>query len=85
MLRFLLEEGVRFLLVGAYAMAPHGVPRATADIDPVMIDDLQIPVLSRSALLTNKRVSARPKDLLDVQTLESTVPVGTRRDLPLET
>jgi len=152
MLQFLLEEGVQFLLVGAYAMAAHGVPRATGDIDlwvrpneenahrvfralvrfgapledteplefanpdlvfqigvaprridiltsidgvsfeeaaddqiTVMIDDLEIPVLSRSALMTNKRVSARPKDLLDVQTLESTVPVGTRRDLPLET
>lgn len=28
-----LEEGVEFLLVGAYALAVHGVPRATGDID----------------------------------------------------
>src|SRR5262249_13841157 len=28
-----IAEGVEFLLVGAYAMAVHGVPRATGDID----------------------------------------------------
>ena len=29
----LLDGDVRFLVVGAYAMAVHGVPRATGDID----------------------------------------------------
>jgi hypothetical protein len=29
----LLEAGVRFLVVGAHAMAVHGVPRATGDLD----------------------------------------------------
>ena len=33
MLQCLAAEGVRFLLVGAYAMAVHGYPRATMDID----------------------------------------------------
>jgi len=33
MLQCLLEEDVRFLLVGAYALAVHGYPRATKDID----------------------------------------------------
>jgi len=33
MLQCLLEEKVRFLLVGAYAVAVHGFPRATKDID----------------------------------------------------
>jgi hypothetical protein len=33
MLRCLADEGVEFLLVGAYAMAAHGYPRATMDID----------------------------------------------------
>jgi hypothetical protein len=32
-LALLLEEGVRFLVVGAHAMAVHGVPRATGDLD----------------------------------------------------
>ena len=29
----LCEEGVEFLLVGAFALAAHGLPRATGDID----------------------------------------------------
>lgn len=33
MLQALSAEKVRFLLVGAYAMAAHGYPRATMDID----------------------------------------------------
>lgn len=33
LLRSLLKEEARFLVVGAYAMAAHGVPRATGDID----------------------------------------------------
>jgi hypothetical protein len=33
MLSALSEEGVEYLLVGAYALAVHGVPRATGDID----------------------------------------------------
>jgi hypothetical protein len=33
MLAMLSEEGVEFLIVGAYALAAHGYPRATGDID----------------------------------------------------
>lgn len=33
MLHALSEEKVKFLLVGAYALATHGYPRATMDID----------------------------------------------------
>src|SRR4030067_200876 len=33
MLLALSEEKVRFMLVGAYALAAHGYPRATMDID----------------------------------------------------
>lgn len=33
MLQCLVDEGVKFLLVGAYALAAHGYPRATMDID----------------------------------------------------
>ena len=32
LLRALLEAGARFLVVGAHAMAVHGVPRATGDL-----------------------------------------------------
>jgi predicted nucleotidyltransferase len=33
MLQVLLDHGVKFLLVGAYAMGAHHFPRATGDID----------------------------------------------------
>ncbi len=33
MLHALSDEKVRFLLVGAYALAAHGYPRATMGID----------------------------------------------------
>ena len=33
MLQSLIDENVRFILVGAYALAAHGYPRATMDID----------------------------------------------------
>jgi len=33
MLENLLNEGVAFILVGAYALAAHGFPRATGDMD----------------------------------------------------
>ena len=33
MLSAFTDEGVEYLLVGAYALAAHGVPRATGDID----------------------------------------------------
>lgn len=36
----LRDAGVRFLLVGAHAMAVHGVPRATGDIDIWIANDV---------------------------------------------
>ena len=33
MLRSLSDENVKFIIVGAYALAAHGYPRATMDID----------------------------------------------------
>ena len=33
MLHILTEEGVRFIVVGAYALGVHGFPRATGDMD----------------------------------------------------
>ncbi len=131
----LCAEAVDFVIVGAHALAVHGVPRATGDLDvfvrptpdnadrlmlalrrfgaplqahgvvasdfcspgtvyqlglpPRRIDILTaisgvefdaasasrvlvdaLPFLGRAALLTNKRASGRPKDLVDVELLE---------------
>ena len=132
----LRAEGVEFVIVGAHAMAVHGVPRATGDLDvlirpvpenaarlmralrrfrapvqahgigaddfcspgtvyqiglpPRRIDVLtaisgvefetayqsrvvskNLPFLGHSALITNKRTAARPKDLVDATLLEA--------------
>jgi hypothetical protein len=133
----LSNRKVKFLLVGAYAMAAHGYPRSTMDIDLwvmpspenasfvfqalkdfgapcnnitpedlqkdelifqigveprridiitsvdglkfedaynrskiIEIDNIPIHVISISDLITNKKASGRPKDLLDAETLE---------------
>ena len=138
LLAALLDAGSRFVVVGAHAMAVHGVPRATGDLDvwvectpenvtlvwralsafgapvgelgitrrdletpgmvvqlglpPRRIDiltevsgldfesawqnrlthavgRLQVPFLGREDLIRNKRASARPKDLADLDLL----------------
>jgi hypothetical protein len=35
LLRTFADAGVRFLVVGAYALAVHGRPRATGDLDGI--------------------------------------------------
>ncbi|MCL2335612.1 MAG: hypothetical protein FWC57_06060 [Endomicrobia bacterium] len=40
-LSILNEEKVKFILVGAYAMAVHGYPRATMDIDIWIVADMK--------------------------------------------
>lgn len=138
MLECLSQEGVSFLLVGAYALAVYGYPRATKDIDffvraspanasslmralgrfgapltgisesdftsegvvfqignsprridiltrisgvdfenayakrnVVNVDGLEVPVISMSDLIANKRASGRTQDLADVEKLEA--------------
>jgi predicted nucleotidyltransferase len=138
MLQCLLEEEVRFLLVGAYAVGVHGFPRATKDIDffvwatpenatnlvralvrfgaplddvsesdfstagivfqighsprriailtniggvefehayanrkNIFLEGLEVPVISITDLIANKRASGRTQDLADVEKLES--------------
>jgi hypothetical protein len=135
----LIDAGAEFMLVGGYAVAHHGHPRATKDIDvwirvdeanadrvilalrrfgaplaslgvtrddllslgqtvqigvaPLRIDLLteitgvdfelawrersqfelatrSVPVIGRAHLIANKRASARPQDLADVEALE---------------
>jgi len=132
--------GVEYVIIGAHALAAHGIPRATGDLDcfvrpshenakrliqalrsfgapleqhgitsadferpgsvyqmglpprridllteisgvdfeeawtgrvSLELDGLVLPVIGRTALLRNKRASGRPKDLIDVASLES--------------
>ena len=47
----LIRSGARFLVVGAHAMAAHGVPRATGDLDVWVQPDQQNAELVWAALL----------------------------------
>jgi predicted nucleotidyltransferase len=73
-LRLLTAHEVEYLLVGGYAVAHHGYPRATQDLDVWVareatnaeletLDGIQVPVINLADLKTNKRTAGRPKDL----------------------
>ena len=49
-LSILSEKKVKFLLVGAYAMAAHGYPRSTMDIDLFVMPDPENALLVLQAL-----------------------------------
>ena len=55
-LQIFIEEKVKFIIVGAYALGVHGVPRATGDIDifvkmpPKMFDRIAIKNLLQEEL-----------------------------------
>ena len=71
MLQCLLEEKVRFLLVGAYAVSGVDFEAAYANKEDVSIEGLQVPVISLEDLIENKRASGRAQDLADVEKLEA--------------
>ena len=76
----LSEEKVKYLLVGAYALAAHGYPRATMDNSlDVQIDDITLRVPSVTDLLRNKRASGRTRDLADAEALEELENLGSDR------
>jgi hypothetical protein len=58
---------VRFLIVGGYALAAHGYPRATKDPD---VGGLPVGFISAEDLIRNKRAEGRPQDLVDAAILE---------------
>jgi hypothetical protein len=60
------DRGVELIVVGAYALAAHGLIRATQ----ALFADQEAAVLSREHLLIDKRATARDQDLLDVKWLE---------------
>ena len=62
MLRALSEEGASFLLVGAYALAVHGYPRATMDIDLWVMPS---PANSSAVMRALRRFGAPLQDLTE--------------------
>ncbi len=57
MLQILIRNEVKFLVVGAYAMAAYGYPRATGDFD-IWVDTIK-----------NKKATGREKDKIDIKYL----------------
>lgn len=73
LLAALLRADARFLVVGAYALAIHGTPRATGDLD-IWIDRTAAnaaPFVGRATLIANKRAAGRLKDLADLDALRA--------------
>lgn len=75
--------GVAYALCGGLALAIHGHPRLTQDIDIlVRAEELSraadiargigFDVVSREGLATMKRIAGRPQDLVDIGILEGT-------------
>jgi hypothetical protein len=62
MLSCLKDEGVEFIIVGAYALAAHGFPRATGDIDIWVKDS---PENARKILRALAKFGAPTSDLTD--------------------
>jgi hypothetical protein len=60
MLQCLAAEGAKYLLVGAYALAAHGYPRATMDIDLWVMPS---PENSEAVLRALRRFGAPLRDL----------------------
>jgi hypothetical protein len=75
----LADAGVEFMIVGAFALAFHGAPRASGDIDLFVRPSdenatrvYSVPVIGRAALVKNKTAAGRPKDVADVARLTKT-------------
>lgn len=69
MLNALSDEGVEYLVVGAYAVAAHGIPRATGDID-LWVRPTQENAARLWRALERFGATGRPQDLADVARLE---------------
>jgi len=58
------SHGVEYVIVGAYALAYHGSPRYTGDLDGIPVQ-----FIGRQAFLKNKRATGRLKDRADLEAL----------------
>ncbi|MCC6621403.1 MAG: hypothetical protein IT385_09110 [Deltaproteobacteria bacterium] len=65
------RDGLPYAICGAVALAIHGVPRATKDIDLLVPPDAIAGVLavSRAGLVTLELAAGRPQDIADVERL----------------
>ncbi len=76
------DSGARYLVVGGYAVAYHGHPRYTRDLDGVsftdcydsrveaVIDEVQVLFIDLPHLKKNKETTGRHQDLADLEHLD---------------
>ena len=64
-IKLLNSNNVKYLVVGGYAVAFHGYPRYTKDMDDITIDFINLENLKK-----NKKAIGRFKDLADLENLE---------------
>ncbi|MEQ8469259.1 hypothetical protein [Coleofasciculus sp. E1-EBD-02] len=68
------DNQVRYLVIGGYAVALHGYPRYTKDIDiwiEIEIAGVLVNFIDLENLRVNKRASGRLQDLADLENLEA--------------
>ena len=74
------KAGIDYALCGGLAVAVHGHPRMTKDIDILIrpesleaakaaLADIAIKVVSKKGLITMKNVAGRPQDIADIDAL----------------
>lgn len=77
LLRALLETEARFMVVGAHAMAVHGVPRATGDLDVwVSLDPENAGRVWQSLLKFGAPLAGPALSRSDLETPETVVQIG---------
>jgi len=73
LIKALNDEGVEYLLVGAYALFALGYQRATTDIDLLVPQSAEAGARVKRALLTLPEQAARDRDRMDRFALERAI------------
>jgi hypothetical protein len=77
LLRALLETDAQFMVVGAHAMAVHGVPRATGDLDVwISPDPENVDRVWQSLLKFGAPIEGLDLSRSDLETPETVVQIG---------
>jgi hypothetical protein len=62
------KNSVEYVIVGGYALAFHGAPRYTGDLD-IFVSVIAVYYIGREQFINNKRAVGRKKDLADLEAL----------------
>ena len=68
LLEYFNKNSVEYVIVGGYALAFHGAPRYTGDLD-IFVSVIAVYYIGREQFINNKRAVGRKKDLADLEAL----------------